>query len=51
MEILETKQINIGEGKEKKDKNRKGSKPLETLQYREETEGCWRGGGEDGLDG
>ena len=36
-----------GEGREKvkPDEIRKGDKPQETLNYREQAEGCWRGGG------
>ena len=37
--------MNIWEGKEKSDKNREGGKLSETVTYREQTEGCWRGVG------
>ena len=36
-------QMRIGEGKENKIKHREGDKPSEILEYREQTEGCWRG--------
>ena len=38
--IYETKQMNIREGGKGE-----GGKPLETLNYREQTEGCYRGDG------
>ena len=44
--ILETKQMNIGEGREKTEWEvvREGGKPGGTLNHRKQTEGCWRGG-------
>lgn len=43
--ILETKQMNTGGRRERQTKK-------QTLNYREQTEGCWKGGGqEDGLNG
>lgn len=38
-------QMNLGEGKDTEDKNRGGENPREAPKYREQTEGCRRGGG------
>ena len=43
--FLKTDEHRGREGKIRQDKNREKGKPKETLNYREQSEGCWRGEG------